>query len=312
LALPLVDILGLKPAYNDLDDNADTIGICNPPHTRVPRGRLRKKRLDKANFRATKGVVERLRGGGCMGRPFEENKEAQMNAFVPADSAERETIAFLSRSPVDGENKPFDVWTGEERTAPLRGQRTGGRERAGSSRLPGHNPGSSLLGDANLMNGMATQASTSSPIQGSPSQVVPQLRSRRTDHSAGGGLQALSSIDRHLSSSYLTRAGPPVEIAAGSGISNNDTPHIPDRYSMFPPAEPGSSRNPWEDQSLAPVPIPDNALLLAGGGRFSSESNGFAPSMISPTLFRPLFGQSTHLNMGFVISSSTITTASFA
>ena len=50
-------------------------------------------------------------------RAFEENKEAQMNAFVPANSTERETIAFLSRNPVDGENKPFDMWTGEENRA---------------------------------------------------------------------------------------------------------------------------------------------------------------------------------------------------
>jgi hypothetical protein len=56
LALPPVDISGLKPAYNNLDDDADAIGICNPPHTRVPRRRLRKKRLDKANFRASRGV----------------------------------------------------------------------------------------------------------------------------------------------------------------------------------------------------------------------------------------------------------------
>lgn len=56
LALPPVDISGLKPAYNDLDDDADAISICNLLHTRVPRGRPRKKRLDKANFRATRGV----------------------------------------------------------------------------------------------------------------------------------------------------------------------------------------------------------------------------------------------------------------
>ena len=56
LALPLVDISGLKPAYNDLDNDADAISICNLLHTRVPHGRPRKKRLDKANFRATRGV----------------------------------------------------------------------------------------------------------------------------------------------------------------------------------------------------------------------------------------------------------------
>jgi hypothetical protein len=239
-------------------------------------------------------------------RAFEENKEAQMNAFVPEDSTEQEIIAFLSRNPVDGENKPFNMWTGEERTAPLRGQRNGGRERTSSPRLPGHTPGSSLLGNANLMNGTAAQASTRSPIQGSPPQVVPQLRSRRINHSAGGGLQASSSINRHVSSSYLERAAAPVEIAAGSGISNNDTLYIPDRNSMFPPAEPGSSRNQWEDQNLEPVPTLDNTLRLAGGGRFSSESHGFAPPMISPTLSRSLFNQSTHLN---IRAESQITTS---
>jgi SWIM zinc finger len=56
LALPPVDISGLKPAYNNPDDDADVVGICNPPHTRILRGRPRKKRLDKANFRALRGV----------------------------------------------------------------------------------------------------------------------------------------------------------------------------------------------------------------------------------------------------------------
>jgi hypothetical protein len=44
LALPPVDIAGLRPAYNDPDDNTDAVGTCNPPHTRVLRGRPRKKR----------------------------------------------------------------------------------------------------------------------------------------------------------------------------------------------------------------------------------------------------------------------------
>jgi hypothetical protein len=56
LALPLVDIAGLRTAYNDPDDGADAVGICNLSYTRVPRGRPRKKRQDKANFRATRGV----------------------------------------------------------------------------------------------------------------------------------------------------------------------------------------------------------------------------------------------------------------
>jgi SWIM zinc finger len=54
--LPPIDISGLKPAYDDVDDNADAISICNPPYTRVPRGRPRKKRMDKATFRASRGV----------------------------------------------------------------------------------------------------------------------------------------------------------------------------------------------------------------------------------------------------------------
>lgn len=59
IALPLVDISGLRPAYNDPDDDADAVGICNPPHTRVPRGRPRKKRQDKANYGASRGVGAR-------------------------------------------------------------------------------------------------------------------------------------------------------------------------------------------------------------------------------------------------------------
>jgi hypothetical protein len=44
LALPPIDIASLKPAYNNPEDDADAVGICNPPHTRVLRGRPRKKR----------------------------------------------------------------------------------------------------------------------------------------------------------------------------------------------------------------------------------------------------------------------------
>ena len=55
-ALPPVDISGLNPAYNDSDDSADAVGICNPPHTRVPRGRPYKKYKDKANYRVSRGV----------------------------------------------------------------------------------------------------------------------------------------------------------------------------------------------------------------------------------------------------------------
>jgi hypothetical protein len=57
LALSPIDILGLKPAYNNPDDDdVDAVGICNLPHTRVPRGRPHKKCLDKANFEALRGV----------------------------------------------------------------------------------------------------------------------------------------------------------------------------------------------------------------------------------------------------------------
>ena len=55
--LPPIDISGLKPAYNDPDDDADAIGICNPPLTRIPRGRPRKVRLDKASYRASRGTA---------------------------------------------------------------------------------------------------------------------------------------------------------------------------------------------------------------------------------------------------------------
>ena len=59
-----IDILGLKPIRNR-DDNADAIDICNPPLTRIPQGRPRKVRLDKSNYRASRGVaaVELLEDG---------------------------------------------------------------------------------------------------------------------------------------------------------------------------------------------------------------------------------------------------------
>src|SRR5438045_6772336 len=53
VALPPIDISGLRPAYNDPDD---AVGICNPPHTHVPHGQPRKKRQDKASYRALRGV----------------------------------------------------------------------------------------------------------------------------------------------------------------------------------------------------------------------------------------------------------------
>jgi hypothetical protein len=57
-AMPPISIAGLKPAMDD-DANSDDEGFgraCNPPLTRVPRGRPRKQRLDKGNYRATRGV----------------------------------------------------------------------------------------------------------------------------------------------------------------------------------------------------------------------------------------------------------------
>lgn len=56
-AMPPISIAGLKPAMdNDSSDNDVPGRACNPPMTRVPRSRPRKQRLDKANYRATRGV----------------------------------------------------------------------------------------------------------------------------------------------------------------------------------------------------------------------------------------------------------------
>jgi hypothetical protein len=56
-AMPPNSIAGLKPAMDDGSFDDDVPGrACNPPMTRVPRGRPRKQRLDKANYRATRGV----------------------------------------------------------------------------------------------------------------------------------------------------------------------------------------------------------------------------------------------------------------
>ena len=56
--MPPISIAGLRPAMDDdADSNDEGLGhACNPPMTRVPRGRLRKTRQDKANYRATRGV----------------------------------------------------------------------------------------------------------------------------------------------------------------------------------------------------------------------------------------------------------------
>ena len=57
-AIPPISIADLKPTM-DGDANSDNEGFghaCNPPLTRVPRGCLCKQRLDKANYRATRGV----------------------------------------------------------------------------------------------------------------------------------------------------------------------------------------------------------------------------------------------------------------
>ena len=52
-----VDIYGLKPqtsTHEDGDSDSDNEGeVCNPPLTRIPRGRPKKKRMDKAAYRAS-------------------------------------------------------------------------------------------------------------------------------------------------------------------------------------------------------------------------------------------------------------------
>ena len=63
--MPPISIAGLKPAI-DLGDIDEGYGqACNPPMTRVPRGRPQKVHLDKANYRATRGVgaLDLLEGG---------------------------------------------------------------------------------------------------------------------------------------------------------------------------------------------------------------------------------------------------------
>ena len=56
VALPPIDISGLRPANNDPADDADAVGICNPPHTHVLHGQPHKKWQDKASYRALRGV----------------------------------------------------------------------------------------------------------------------------------------------------------------------------------------------------------------------------------------------------------------
>ena len=58
LAMPPISATGLKPAFdNNADSDYEGLGqACNPPMTRVPRGRPRKVRKDKGNYRATRGV----------------------------------------------------------------------------------------------------------------------------------------------------------------------------------------------------------------------------------------------------------------
>jgi hypothetical protein len=57
-AMPPISIAGLKPAMDDnADSNDEGLGqACNLLMTRVPRGRPRKIRQDKGNYRATRGV----------------------------------------------------------------------------------------------------------------------------------------------------------------------------------------------------------------------------------------------------------------
>lgn len=66
--MPPFDIAGLTLyTYNNIDSNDDPRPrqACNQVFTRVLRGRLRKRRLDKANFRASRGVgaSDMLKGG---------------------------------------------------------------------------------------------------------------------------------------------------------------------------------------------------------------------------------------------------------
>jgi hypothetical protein len=58
--MPPVDIRGLKPqtsTHEDSDSDNDNEGeVCNPPLTRIPRGRPKKKKMDKATYRASRGA----------------------------------------------------------------------------------------------------------------------------------------------------------------------------------------------------------------------------------------------------------------
>jgi hypothetical protein len=49
-----VDASDLKSAYNDLNDDPGAISIYNPLFAQIPLGRLRKKCLDKINYRASR------------------------------------------------------------------------------------------------------------------------------------------------------------------------------------------------------------------------------------------------------------------
>jgi hypothetical protein len=56
--MPPVDICDLKPQTSTHEDsNSDNESeVCNPPLTRIPRGRPKKKRMDKATYRASHGA----------------------------------------------------------------------------------------------------------------------------------------------------------------------------------------------------------------------------------------------------------------
>lgn len=67
--MPPISIAGLKPAIDPGDIDEGYGQACNPPMTRVPRGRPRKVRLDKANYRAKRGVgASDLLEGGAVER----------------------------------------------------------------------------------------------------------------------------------------------------------------------------------------------------------------------------------------------------
>ena len=56
VALPPIDISGLRPAYNDPDDNADAVGHLQPPMNSRTAWTATQKCQDKASYRASRGL----------------------------------------------------------------------------------------------------------------------------------------------------------------------------------------------------------------------------------------------------------------